>query len=336
MEPLRAHLLDAASRAPSAHNTQPWAVAWDGEAMSVFIRRDRMLPAVDGSGADLLHAIGALLENVILTLYQLDRDPSYTVADRVEPETPIVTVHWRPASGPRPDPTLYRMIPVRQTSRLPYDARPIAAEDLDALRSVVGVPCALTVLTGADEIAEIRRLVAEATAAQFRDPAVTEELYGWMRFTRRDQRWFRDGLNADCLGLRRWEAEVLRFLLAPRVLRLFGRWGLIRLLTAPIDQHAPPAPAIALLTVEGDAVARRIEAGRCLQRIWLTAAARGLSAHPISAAVDRDETRPRVLERFQVAPGSHHVNLFRLGVSRTAGRSPRLPVDELIRGSSSV
>jgi hypothetical protein len=331
IELLRAHLLDAASRAPSAHNTQPWAIGWDGEAMSVFIREDRMLPAVDRSGADLLHAIGALLENVLLTLEQLDQEPSYTVADGVKPDQPVVSIRWKPSAGSRPDPTLYRMIPVRQTSRLAYDARPIAPQDLEALQSGISRPCTLKILTGADEIAGIRGLVAKATAVQFRDPAVTEELYGWMRFTRLDRRWFRDGLNADCLGFRWWEARVLRGLLAPKVLRLFGRWGLIRLLTAPVDSHAPPAPAIGLLTVEGDGVARRIEAGRCLQRIWLTAAFRGLSTHPISAAVDVDETRPRVLERFSVPAGHHHVNLFRLGFSKGPARSPRLPVDELIR-----
>jgi hypothetical protein len=332
MDLLRAHLLDAASRAPSAHNTQPWAIAWEGEAMGVFIRPDRALPAVDRSGADMLHAIGALLENVLLTLSQLEQEPSYTVADRLEPDRPVVTIRWKPASGSRPDPTLYRMIPVRQTSRLPYDARPIAAQDLDALQSVVVAPCALEVLTGPAEVAEIRGLVARATAAQFRDRAVAEELHGWMRFTPRDRRWFRDGLNADCLGLRRWEAWMLRYLLAPNALRLFGRWGLIWLLTADIDSHAPPAPAIGLLTVDGEGVVNRIEAGRCLQRIWLTAASRGLSAHPVSAAVDLDETRPRVFERFQVAPGTLHVNLFRLGLSRQPARSSRLPVDELIRG----
>jgi hypothetical protein len=331
MELLRAHLLDAASRAPSAHNTQPWAVTWENEAMCVFIRQDRALPAVDKSGADMLHAIGALLENVLLTLCQLDQKPSYTVAERVEPDRPVVTIEWKPTSESRPDPTLYRMIPVRQTSRLPYDPRPISARDLDAIQSVVVTPCVLKVLTGQDDLNEIRSLVAKATAVQFHDSAVTEELHGWMRFTPRDHRWFRDGLNADCLGLRRWEAQVLRWLLAPQVLRRFGRWGLIRLLTAQADQHAPPTPAIGLLTVEGEGVAQRVEAGRCLQRIWLTAASRGLSAHPISAAVDVDETRPRVLERFRVAPGSLHVNLFRLGVSRKPARSPRLPVDELLR-----
>ena len=332
MDSLRADLLDAASRAPSAHNTQPWAIAWEGDAMSIFIRQDRALPAVDASGADMLHAIGALLENVLLTLHQRDRKPSYQIAGRVEPDRPVVTIQWKPAAESRPDPTLYRMIPVRQTSRLPYDLRPISSQDLDALQSVVDAPCVLNVLTGHDEFTEIRGLVAIATAAQLRDSAVTEELYRWMRFTPRDRRWFRDGLNADCLGLRRWEARVLRSLLAPKVLGLFGRWGLIRLLTANIDQHAPPTPAICLLTVKGEGVVKRIEAGRCLQRIWLTAASRGLSTHPISAAVDDHETRPRVLERFDVDPGYHHVNLFRLGVSKPPARSPRLPVDELIRG----
>ncbi len=331
MDSLRADLLDAASRAPSAHNTQPWAIAWEGEAMSIFIRQDRTLPAVDESGADMLHAIGALLENVLLTLYQRDLKPSYEVADRVDPDRPIVTVHWKPTTESRPDPTLYRMIPVRQTSRLPYDSQPISSRDLDALQAVVAAPCVLKVLTGYHELTEIRSLVARATAAQFRDSAVIEELYRWMRFTTRDRRWFRDGLNADCLGLRRWEAQVLRLLLAPRLLSLLGRWGLIHLLTANIDQHAPPTPAICLLLVEGEGVVHRIEAGRCLQRIWLTAAARGLSTHPISAAVDYGETRSRVLERFYVDPGYRHVNLFRLGVSTKPARSPRLPVDEMIR-----
>jgi hypothetical protein len=120
-------------------------------------------------------------------------------------------------------------------------------------------------------------------------------------------------------------------LLAPRVLGLFGQWGLIHLLTANVDQHAPPTPAICLLTVEREGVVERIEAGRCLQRIWLAAASRGLSTHPISAAVDVDATRPRVFERFQVDLAHHHVNLFRLGVSKKPPRSARIPVDELIQ-----
>ena len=65
--------------------------------------------------------MGALLKNVLLTLHQRDREPSYQIAGRVDPDRPVVTIQWKPTAEPRPDPTLYRMIPVRQTSRLPYD-----------------------------------------------------------------------------------------------------------------------------------------------------------------------------------------------------------------------
>jgi hypothetical protein len=226
---------------------------------------------------------------------------------------------------------LYRMIPVRQTSRLPYDARPLSPIDLVALQSAVADPCTLTILTEPNALVEIRRLVARATSIQLRDRSVVDELYAWMRFGKRDPRWYRDGLNAECLGLKRWEAWVLRLLLAPRCLAWFGRWGLISLLTADTNQHAPFSPAIGLLTVRGEGIAQRIEAGRCLQRIWLTGARLGLSTHPISAAVDVDETRSDVFERFQVGAGHQHVNLFRIGFSKPPARSARLPVDELIR-----
>jgi hypothetical protein len=271
-----------------------------------------------------------LLENVILALEQLDLEPSYEVASPSGEEWPIVVVRWESAKRPRPDPTLYRMIPIRQTSRLPYSRDRIPDEDLDALRSATGPPCALAILTDPREINEIGRLVSEATLEQLADRATAEELYSWLRFSRRDRRWWRDGLNADCMGWSHLEAMALRMLLAPSILRRFGRWGLFRMLASDVEKNAPPAAALALLTVQEEGVGHRIEAGRHLQQIWLTAASRGLSTHPISAAVDIERTRHQVLDRFGLGHSTLHVNLFRIGRSPTSFRSARLPADEIL------
>ena len=48
---------------------------WRGDRLEIRVHAERTLPAVDRSGADLLHALGALLENVVLTLEQLDFEP---------------------------------------------------------------------------------------------------------------------------------------------------------------------------------------------------------------------------------------------------------------------
>jgi hypothetical protein len=218
---------------------------------------------------------------------------------------------------------------VRRTSRIPYRGEPPSAAALEAMRAAVSSPCALHVLSDAARILEVRQLVARATAVQLADAAIARELYTWMRFGPGDPRWHRDGLNAACLGWSALEAAVARRLLSPTVLGVLARLGLHRALCA-VDQQAPPAPVLCLLTVMGEGIARRIEAGRCLQRVWLTAAAHGLVTQPLSAAVDVAATRPRALELFGVAAGDLPVNLFRLGFSDAPARSPRLPADEIL------
>jgi len=329
MEPLLAHLLDAASRAPSAHNTQPWRLRWRGDHLLVVVPADRMLAAADPTGNDVLHAVGALLENLLLTLAQRGYEGSYETASRLDPGSAVVTLRWRAADAARPDSTLYRMIPLRRTSRLPYRRDPVPAGVRVDLQEAAR-PCMLHTLDDPAALDELRRLVARATAVQLADAAIARELHAWMRFSPRDPRWYRDGLNAACLGWSSVEAAVARHLLAPRTLALLSRLGLHRVLCADVNQQSPPAPMLCMLALRGDGVAPRIEAGRSLQRTWLTAAAHGLVTHPVSAAVDVAATRPRALELMGLSAAERPVNLFRLGYSAPPARSPRLPFDEIL------
>lgn len=330
MDALLAHIFEAAGRAPSAHNTQPWVLRWSGNTLEVRIHQERTLPAIDPAGVDVLHSLGALLENVLITLAHLGYAAEYQVSDRADSGAPTLSVRWNPSSDASPDPALYRMMPIRRTSRLPYAQEPIPPEVLLAIRAVVKPPYFLHVLTDPVAIERVRKLTTEATVEQLAIPAATNELYQWMRFSPRDRRWYRDGLNAACMGWKPWEAVVAKIALSPKILNLLVRLGLHRIFCADVDKQAPPAPALCLLSVEGEGTAFRIEAGRCLQRVWLTAATRGLVTHPLSAAVDITSTRPRVLGIFGVPPGQHHVNLFRLGRSSSPARSPRLPSDEIL------
>jgi hypothetical protein len=303
---------------------------WRNDAVEIWVRRERTLPAADPKGIDILHALGAMLENIVLTLNQLGYVAEYEVSERLRWDVPVIVVRWHPSTSPPPDPTLYRMIPIRRTSRLPYAQEPISTEVLKALQSTVGFPCSLYTLTQPDDIAEVRALVAEATSELMADTTVANEVYSWLRFFPRDPRWYRDGLTAACMGWKRWEAALAGVVLLPPVLRLLTRFGLHRAVFANMDQQAPQTPVLCLLTVKEEGVGPRIEAGRCLQRIWLAAASNGLATHPLSAAVDLERTRRRAMKLFNVPPGERHVNLFRLGRSAPSARSPRLPADEIL------
>lgn len=330
MDPLLASILDAAVRAPSAHNTQPWLLRWLGDSLEVRVNYARCLPAADPSYADILHSLGAMLENILLTLIQLGYAPEYKVAEHLDLDAPIVMVWWKKSNVATPDPMLYRMIPIRRTSRLPYVLEPVKPAALDALRGAVSSPCTLHFLTDANAIHEVRSLTAIANAELLAAIPTAMELHEWIRFSSRDRRWYRDGLTAACLGWSRWEAAIAKVILSPAMLRFLTRLGLHRALCANQDQQAPPTPALCLLMVETAHCVSRIEAGRSLQRLWLTAAKFGLVTHPLNAALDISVTRDRLLDAFHASPSHHHVNLFRLGRSAVPARSPRLPADEIL------
>ena len=62
----------------------------------------------------------------------------------------------------------------------------------------------------------IARWYDAAAADGLRDEGIARELYQWMRFSRKDPRWSRDGLAADCLMLNGLEAWGASWLMRPR------------------------------------------------------------------------------------------------------------------------
>jgi hypothetical protein len=335
MNPLLAHLLEAAARAPSAHNTQPWVLSWREDELHIRLDRERMLPAADPEGSDAAHSLGAAIENLLLTLSQLGLEGQYSVTGTCESE-PVLILCWRKSDGPRPDPSLYRMIPIRSTVRLRYSREPIPGAVLDDITHAALSPSRLYVLTDERAIDEIRSLAALASAKLLENENYARELYRWLRFSRRHPDWYRDGLNSECMGWNAITSAVCRHLLRPAAVRMLTRLHLSRWLYANANQQAPFAPALCLLTASDVTLRGRVDAGRSLQRTWLTAAKHGLVTHPLSAAVDYEQFRRRVFQLFGVAEGEVHVNLFRLGRSGKTPRSPRLTADELLEPATDL
>ncbi|NOT12497.1 MAG: hypothetical protein HOP23_11795 [Methylococcaceae bacterium] len=331
MDTLLPHIIDAARYAPSPHNTQPWTFQPLDNGLDFYVNEQRLLAVADPQAHDTLHAFGTLLENSLLTLAHLGYTANYQLSRSMDWKLPIIQLRWQPLKSTCSDSHLYRMIPLRRTSRLPYYSEAVAPLLIETMHGAIGSTCKLYTLTNQDAITEIRSLVALATESLMTDNNMAEELYRWLRFSPRDPRWFKDGLNAACLGWKSWESAIAAVALQPSVLNGLKRLGLYQWFFSDINQYAPPAPAVCLLTVKGNETDQRIEAGRNLQRIWLIAASHGFHTHPLSAAIDSDLTRSRVYDLFKVAPGEYPVCLFRLGRSAVPAGSYRLPVDELFR-----
>jgi hypothetical protein len=202
MKLLNAHILDAINRAPSAHNTQPWLVKFGDNSLELFLNEKRMIPAIDPENIEALHAIGAVLENIILTLNHFSMEVGYSIADELSFNNPIVNVQWSESKEVSGN-SLYLQIPLRRTARDAYTNEMIDSETLNELSAICQPQCEIKFLTEQKAINSIRSLVTEATLHQFGDKEISHELYEWLRFSRKNKEWFRDGLNAECMALMR-------------------------------------------------------------------------------------------------------------------------------------
>lgn len=321
--------LDGARIAPSAHNTQPWrfqplpdgavVVQWDAA---------RSLPVSDLTQRDLWLGLGAAVEGarlhaaragVSLAFIPACDDAEHTVGKLAPTDTPI-----DPA-----DTTLAQFLDARQTGRTPHRKRPVPAATLAAMRAEAErFHCAFHVVTDPAPIRRLAALSRTATAAQFADTSVHDELWQWLRLDPRDPAYRRDGLTADCLNLHGATLAVARATMPPARMRRLVRIGAHHALALDTQMTVRQSAALCLLTATSTRRGTLVETGRGLLRLWLLAARDGLTTHPVSALLDCAATVGPAVAVFGAA-GELPASLFRLGFCPPVARAPRLPTAEL-------
>ena len=314
-------VLDLARRAPSVHNTQPWA--WrlhEGFVLELFADRTRQLRAVDPDGRDLLLSCGAALHHAVMAAHVLGW--ASEVDQLPDPRRPelLARLRLRPAPPPQEASALLRAITERFTDRRRFTAWPIPLERLEELAAVgrhQGAHLAPVVAPGVR--ARLELLLSRAMIAQEHDLDVRQEEEAWIGRTPVD------GLSAP--------------LVAPRADRgrrrrptRFDHADVIE--REPLDvRDIESSDGVLLLGTANDGTLARLQAGMALSAVWLEATLQGFSLIPLSQVVEVAETRV-ALAADVAAPRVHPQLLLRIGWQEIGRsdllRTPRRSVDDLL------
>ncbi|MFC4554575.1 hypothetical protein [Georgenia faecalis] len=307
-------------RAPSAHNTQPWHLTESGpDALALGWHPDRTLPAGDPSGRDLLLSLGAVAQAVEITACDLGlRASTRWRVDRSSRRAGLISLDRTPPVSPSPGGApaasgvaafTVAELRARRTARGPYAPPASSAEQIARIGGSADLP------DGSALVALPADLVARALPVADRwtfDGPATAELREWLRLGR--HRRDRDGLTAQVLGLRPWEAAVLRLSLSPALLPVLRGTRATRLLAA--SSTARPLGTVVALTAVADRGDDHLaDLGRALLRTWLAAGREGLWVHPLSQLLDCPETA-RMVAAATAGTNRRVVAVFRLGVPR--------------------
>jgi len=324
-----AQVVEAATRAPSIHNTQPWSFTADGDRLVVRTDPDRALPALDPRGRQRIVSCGVAVEFAVVALaaagYAADVE---LLPDPADPDLlAVVTVTGSHEPDER-DRALGEAIASRHTERAPFLSRAVPAEVVDGLQSTAGASRVwFEPITGEDEEVTTAFLVSRAEEIEQREPEYLAELQRWIRTDPAAV----DGIPVGAVPQEDPATRPSNWLIRDFVV---GSRTTDRAAGHAPDPDAPPPaverPTVVLMGTDGDDRYDWVAAGRALGRVLLEATVAGLAASPLTQALDWPATRTQLRSRLSLV--GHPQMLLRLGYP-TADRSPstnRRPVADVL------
>jgi molybdopterin/thiamine biosynthesis adenylyltransferase/nitroreductase len=347
-EPVLEYILQAAIRAPSGDNCQPWRFHADGNRISLYLRpeADRSLFNVKQYASMI--ACGAAAENMRLAATRFGFQGRIAFRPHPAEPLPVADIHFE-AAGMAEDP-LQRFIPERHTNRTTYDGRTISASVLATLAAEIDAfpQVELEMIQDREHRRKIARLVWQADRIRLENRKLHAYFMRMLRFTTRTALDRRDGLPLCNLEAGTGGELFLRMTRAWPVMKVCNALGASRLIAGLSYRGILQASVVGLVKCHDATPEQFFEGGRALQRIWLAATRAGLDFQPMTAitlfrlrwqlgrqhAFASKQRRaletlwPNYERLFSAAGTQHqgHVMLFRLGYGkRAACRTLRRP-----------
>lgn len=311
--------VEAAAAAASIHNTQPWRFETRGAAIDVLADRDRQLAVLDPDGRQLLMSVGAAVLNLRVAMLAHGTLPTSRLLP--DPRRPDLVARLLPGPAVVPNHTVRTLaaaIPRRRTNRLPFRATAVPTSVLGDLIDAATAEGAWLRVVGPAVREALFELTAKAETRLLRHPSYRAELTAWTG----GPPGRCDGLPRGALGPRDREGRV--------PLRDFSVG------TPDLDQGDAcfeRHPRIVVLATRGDTPAQRIRAGQALERVLLTATARGLSVTPMNQALEVPQLRRLVTDLHE---GWYAQAILRLGYGGPVPRTPRRRLDEILGSAAAL
>lgn len=310
-------VVEAATRAPSVLNTQPWR--WDvsadehGTLFELFADSARVLRVTDPLGRFLVISCGSGLFNARLALRSQSLEPLVRLAPDPHDPRLLARVTATPGTPPTPQERwLHGAIPERHTNRGPFHNRQLGSGLVNRIVDAASAEGAVLSVLDSGAAQRVLEIADQAATEIARDGRRHDELSSWVR-----PRPGTDGIPAQAMarpttnghqGVRDFDPDH----------------------ALPIDdtREFEVEPTIAVLSTYGDSRTDWLRAGQALQRVLLEATLDGVQAS------FRNEPLEMLAHRWRVRDATtgfgHPQMVMRLGFGDPTVSAARRSVDEVL------
>ena len=330
----------AARAAPSADNSQPWNLRYNGDQLSIDYDVERLEGTLfPKSHPATLLALGCVIENLhqVAEVIGVRLSPTGAVSFDDHPE--VLRFGITPTLPLNVANEALSALPLfqRHTNRFPFKKDRLAKVFREMPRESSAGNICVQMIESKSQIIKLAALIEHASRVRFQ----TREIHDWfahsLRFSE-SQVQRGDGLDVATLGLPPGGRLLLKFITASwRNMAWFNRIGGYRFLATTEAASITKAGAIFAIVGAGD-VDSIIDAGRQMQRLWIELNRSGYAVQPYYVITDQlqrlaDGSVPPLLvpgvrqlaatvsEFFQLESGQVLNMLLRVGLPMT--RPPR-------------
>jgi nitroreductase len=273
-------IVDAARRAPSGGNVQPWRFEADANEIRFYVVPERSESAMDVRLRGSYVAVGAALFNArvaaasIKRLGQVQLFPSGPKSDHV------ATLQLGSALDASLA-LLHPSVPTRAANRRMGRPTPIDESTVNMFaRGVEREGARLRLVTDRDRIDESAKLLAESDRLRFLIPEVHEQMLAELRWPGRDS--LEEGMDVRTLEMDPGSLGALELLGRPDVMEHLSDWRAGQNLGIRTQIMISSSSGIAVITVPKADPMWYVRGGAAIERFWLTAESQGLAVQPVS------------------------------------------------------
>jgi molybdopterin/thiamine biosynthesis adenylyltransferase len=292
-------IVDAARRAPSGGNVQPWRFEADEDEIRFFMIPERT------SSMDVAHratfvGIGAALFNARVQAAALKKLGPVKLFPEGRPSHHVASMRLGSSDDVAITP-LREYLHSRSSNRRIGTSAPIEPETVSTLtRGVEREGAQLYLATDRDRITAGAELLAASDRLRFLLPTVHEEMRSEIRWPGRDS--LDEGLDVRTLELDPGGYAALDILSRADVMGHLSDWRAGSALGARMQASVMTSSALAMITVPRADPMWYLRGGAAMERFWLSAEMQGLAVQPASPvflyAVDESDMRQLAGERY--------------------------------------
>lgn len=343
-------ILEAGNTAPSGENCQPWRFVVDGMRVDLFMLPERDQSVYNWGQRSSYIACGAVLENMALAATAEGLRADIAHFPNAQDQNHIATVMFNADETVTPDP-LAGSISKRVTNRKSYSREPLGADAEHTFKEAANEPgITFTLVEDRDAIEKLARVGSTNEEIMLANRTLHDFFFDHVNWTLAEEKEKKVGFFIKTLELPPPAVAMFRLFRSWPIMRVFKALGFPRIVAKQNASTNAATSAIGAFFLEGIQPLDFVNAGRAIERVWLTATMHGLSVQPLTGVlffklkiageeggVFSPTERAKVLAAYQTAAdilgaGDRHVVFMcRIGKGdRPTAQAVRLSLKETV------